>query len=462
MIALLACVGPTSTPHVALDDSDAGLPHSSVDSSADSSVDSPSDSGDGPDLRALSELVLRATHNSYEGGERGSLTAQLDAGVRFVELDVHDDDYDDEGYRVGHLFAGNAVDHDGNPDGDGLGDWLAVIADWSAAHPQAAPIVVGVDIKDDLTDNVSHGAGNLAALGDTIEAAFGDRLLRELGGLDEMRGGVAVVYSGDEDTRLGYIRDEGANPAIAVNASGQVVEVHDSGRGALWYWTGQLDGTELTWQRHGSLGSGWDPAVALSDDGEVLLISTNTGNVLDHRSGEFDGEDITWSAATAFDTGVNPSLEWLGGDLYREVHESPTTGANWFWDIELRGGSVSLGDHSTTEDARYDETSAGGLQAATDGDVLVVNGERIRYPEVAFVELQRGDDALIEAEARFAAVGSGDSAQVETWLGQGLVVRVWGFDSDDAGEATIPQLPATDTPNASWYEAWCVEVGAVD
>ncbi|HJN73531.1 MAG TPA: hypothetical protein QGF58_06310 [Myxococcota bacterium] len=456
MTWLLACTHQVSPP--------SGVPDTSARAdSSDSVPDSQPADDSGPiDERELSELVLRASHNSYEGGDRGSLVEQLDAGVRFLELDVHDDDFEDEGYRIGHLWVGQGVDHDGNPASDALVDWLAVISQWSDEHPEHAPIVLGLDLKDDLTDNPHYDQGNLARLGDELLQAFGEDLLVELAGLDAMRGEVAVVYSGHEGTRLAALRDEGANPAIAVNAEGQVVEVHDDGLGSLWYWAGQLDGEGVSWKRHGALGSGWDPAVALTDGGEVLLISTDQGNLLDYRAGRFDGEDIVWSDAVAFDSGVLPSLSWLGGTEFREVHQSASTGSTWFWLLELQDSVVSLGDHDTTSDARYDETSAGELVVTSDEGDMVVNGERITYPTRAFVELQQGNDALIEAQASFAAVSSGDTEQVEAWKAEGRIVRVWGFDEDDAASSAVPQLPATDTPLAPWYEAWCVAAGAVE
>lgn len=47
----------------------------------------------GDDL-PFASATFRATHNSYSGnlgGTRGSIVSQLDAGVRFLELDIHDE-----------------------------------------------------------------------------------------------------------------------------------------------------------------------------------------------------------------------------------------------------------------------------------------------------------------------------------------------------------------------------------
>src|SRR5262249_15973570 len=152
-------------------------------------------------------------------------------------------------------------------------DWLTVVASWSFSHPTAAPIVVMLDLKDDLTDNPSFAAGNMTALNQELQSVFGSRLLRpsEYVGqptVDPPRGRVLRLLSGDGGSRPESGADVGFNPAVGMNNSGQVVEVHDSGGGALWYWTGRYgaDG-RVTWLRHGRYDSGVTPAVAINDNG---------------------------------------------------------------------------------------------------------------------------------------------------------------------------------------------------
>ena len=73
------------------------------------------------------------THNSYEGGPRGSVPAQLTENVRSVELDIWDNDFEKVGdYRLGHFKPGHAVALGAGAPGDNpstllLRDWLRVI-----------------------------------------------------------------------------------------------------------------------------------------------------------------------------------------------------------------------------------------------------------------------------------------------------------------------------------------------
>ena len=106
-------------------------------------------------MKRYSQCEFAATHNSYSGKDRGSLSDQLAAGIRCVELDFHDNGYEDfRDYRVGHMGPGAevAAGH-GNPLSPLLKDWLGAVSQWSLAHKGHTPITVVLDSKDDLTDN---------------------------------------------------------------------------------------------------------------------------------------------------------------------------------------------------------------------------------------------------------------------------------------------------------------------
>lgn len=327
----------------------------------------------------FSDTVFAATHNSYSGnvdGAKGSISYQLDHGVRFIEFDIHDNGYATRhDYGIGHSSPGDLVDHAGNPASDRLRDWLAAVNTWSAAHPDAAPIVVMLDLKDDLTDNDSFAAGNLAAVNAELSAAFGPRLLspaayRTGATTDSLRGKVLPLLSGDGGTRAAYRRDVGYHPAVAINSRGQVVEVHDSGGGALWYWTGQLgaDG-RVTWRRHGRYDSGQTPAVALDDSGRIVEVhQSQSAATLWYRTGQLgaDGE-IAWSASHQYDNGVLPTVAFTSSGL-REIHRSQASDQNWQWRGTLSGDTVTWTGNAKTSDPRYDKANAGRISVTTGAD----------------------------------------------------------------------------------------------
>src|SRR4051812_40574481 len=297
------------------------------------------------------EVVVAATHNSYSGGDRGSIPHQLDAGVRFIEFDVHDNDFERNGYRIGHGEPGADVAHiPGNPATNALTDWLDVVARWSSRNQQA-PILLALDLKDSLTDNRSFAAGNLANL-NAVLASHLPRLFpaRELGAgaWPELRDQVLVLLSGNHGTRQGYLRDGGENPAVAVDARGRIVEVHDSGSGDLWYWTGEfLSPTEVRWHRHGWYDTGQLPAVALDSSGRIVEVHQRPdGEQLYYRIGRLGNDfELKWTQAggrpfPGNDGGRGPTVRFAGGDRVRELHQG-STGQHWYWNGTLSGGGIA-------------------------------------------------------------------------------------------------------------------------
>ena len=175
-----------------------------------------------PATLAFTHVYFSATHNSYEGGERRSVREQLEAGVRAIEYDVHDNDFDREGYRLGHLRHGEAVERgQGNPNTNDLDAWLDVIDQWSSDHPDHAPLLLTIDLKDNLMDNRSYDDGNLAHL-NTVLINHLSRIWRPEDGADNVesaRDHVLCILSGDGGTRRGYLHDVGSSPALALLAA---------------------------------------------------------------------------------------------------------------------------------------------------------------------------------------------------------------------------------------------------
>lgn len=434
----------------------------------------------------FTSAIFLATHNSYSGnldGAKNSIDYQLDHGVRFIELDIQDNDYaTNHDYSLGHSSAGDLVDHSGgNPSSNLLHDWLNLIAAWSNANPTHAPLVVMLDIKDDLTDNTSFAAGNLAALNQELRTAFGGSLLTasayQAGStVDALRGKVLTLLSGDTGTREEYRRDTGDDPAVAVNANGQVVEVHDSGAGALWYWTGTYgaDG-RITWLRHGKYDSGTTPAVALNANGDIVEVhKSQSASTLWYHVGHLgsDGE-ITWSASHQYDNGVLPSLVFTGPTTLREVHQSQSNSQNWTWNgtLNVSAQTVTWSGNAKTSDARYDKTTAGGVHVYTGADGSTpsntlrystpqVTGGRVQYQQTAFDEYQDGDPAEL-SDALFYAAPATDTSFIVAGRQSGHLVRGWDFDSASDATSPLANYPASNTPWASWYQTMVTQAGAV-
>ena len=466
------------------------------DTAGDSSQDNDTGLLTVDDSLPYDQACFRASHNSYEGEARGTIVAQLQAGVRQIELDFHDNDYEVEGFRVGHTGPGQGVYHEGdNPDSNRLEDWLSVISGWSLANRDHAPINLLLNIKDDLTDNRSTSQGSLAALNSMVVSQFGERLFwaRDHEGVwptvNALRGKVIVGLTGRETTssRVAYLRDKGVNPAVAINDYGQIIEVHKSeSQDMLWFWTGQLqaDGSVIWWH-HGRYDSGRDPAVALNNHGVFVEVHrSHADNDLWSWTGRITSEgDLEFLENTEFSNGLEPTVAFddLDGHTVRTIYQSPASEGLRSTSVGTVGGTGSLewSDSLETTEALFSKASstseAGEVSVASSSlgasgpDTLVYetpgNGPRhIRYAQVAFIDSNDGDPGVVSEWTSFRSFRTGDHRQALDWRLAGGISRVWRFSSSDADALAVapPQFGATDEPLSTWYQVWSEENGCED
>ena len=428
------------------------------------------------------------THNSYSGGDRGSLPRQLDLGIRDLELDFHDNGFEQlKDYRVGHLKPGAEVAlGNGNPATLLLGDWLGVIASWSNAHPGHGPVTVTLDAKDDLTDN--DAGGDLEDLNGILEAAFGARLFtrddrdRDSGwrDTDQLRDRVLCVLSGAGSTRAAYRWAYGSDPAIAVNARGAAVLAYRSTVGDLSCWTGTVSRAEprIDWRRKATFGfSGLglrQPVIVIDDQGWVVAAyafgprAGFQGPSLESKVGRLqDDGRIVWYGSSVFAQGSAPSLSLLGDEVL-EVHT--------MWDgqrrqrvrgvLNRRKRKVEWQSPRATEQRPFvrDVATWEGRELGCEVDAagVIISGftqrlQPVRFRQLAFVEEQKGDDPRVIRDALFFAADAKDRAAVAESRNRGLVARAWGYEQgDQSSPPSLPQenMPATDTPQAAWYQAY--------
>lgn len=472
-----------------------------------SAIDRESDEGERPYRSA----IFRATHNSYSGGSRRSIEEQLDSGVRFIEFDIHAAGFGESGdFSLGHNAPGQEVSHEGtNPESNRLSEWLQLIARWSSLHQLHAPITIGLDMKDNLSDAASAARGNVGALNEIIEKYLGDVLVRpsefEMDGrlasgptVNQLRGRILVVLSGDVDSRSFYRWDVGNRPAVAMNASGWIVEVHDSGTGTLgslfprfqylWYWTGRrMQDGRIKWLRHGKYDSGIDPAIAINNSNDIVEVhKSGSKDTLWCHYGKLDEHgEIAWSPAIKYDTGVSPTVAFTNLDStnVREIHSSENQ-SNEFWtwrgNIDVKRQVISWSEHGRTSDAPFskESTQSAGIMltvsASASPNTVPVPGTlryttsdgrqgRIRHEQIAFIEYQQNNaTALIDDGIFFHAGKAGAREWITLQRHAGYSVRQWGFNSIAHAVTPPANFPATDHPFEQWYRSYMDSIGAVE
>lgn len=436
-----------------------------------------------------------ATHNSYEGGDRGWIPGQLDRKVRCLELDIWDNDYEEFGdFRLGHFKPGHAVARGAGNPGENpntllLRDWLKTIGGWSAANPGHAAITLVLDVKSDLTDN--DDAGDLEDLNQKLEKAFGTKLFTRddygagLGQWPEttaLRDRVICVLSGNTNTRSSYRYCFGQRPAIAASSSGRVVIAYRSTGGDMRYWSGKakVKSKVVEWERKGTYAFSpytvSEPAIAMADDGWIVSvhrIGPRPGEqgpaLLESKVGELqDDGRIIWYAGASFSEGMQPSVELASATKVREIHTTPSGKS-----LRLREGTLNRArkkvewkDSEATEGPAFPRDSAtwnghelrcltnasGMMLCAFDGSQMPV-----RYRQVAFVELQSQEDRTELVDPLFYGASAADRAAIEAARRSGLTARAWWFKD---GHRTEPPSPpqentaATDHPFSAWYQPY--------
>lgn len=430
----------------------------------------------------LQHMYIKSSHNSYEGGPRGTIINQLNSGIRSIEYDLHDNDFMTQGYRLGHIRHNDSVALGGdNPNSTALPSWLDILETWSDRHPQHAPLILILDLKDNLTDNRSYAEGNLTHLNKEILGAFSRIWRPEDGVLDveSMRGHTLCVLSGDQETRLSYLYDQGTSPAVTANQNGVILEVHDSGSGHIWYWSGELETelgeSRLSWRRHGRYDTGRRPSVLLDSQGRVIEVHqsesrdrlwTMVGHI--NTSGELYLGD-----SNDFADGSNPTLRWAhevdGGPVdYTEILVRYMDGRG---QVKERRGEVDYGRErvswgsESTIPSLFDKmtTLLNGVTltvSATGGDLrgteyppgtlrVNYNGreELVRYEQVCFVEWQRLErSSPVLKEQLFGAVSAEEYLSLPSITRETYLIRGWGFSRTFYQDEEIPQMPATDNP----------------
>jgi hypothetical protein len=432
-------------------------------------------------------IRARASHNSYSGGARGSLIDQLNANVRCIEFDFHDNDFEIiKDFRIGHLKPGAEVDHTPpNPPDDKLDSWLAIVNAWSIANPGHEPITIVLDAKDDLTD--SNGA-DLEELNRRLEAMFGPRLYTRADydgtwpNLDDMRDKVLCVLSGNGGSRAAYRWSMGSTPSVSANASGDVVVAYRSTTGEINCWAGRATEGEsaVSWLRKHTLAVSdidlAEPAIKINDDGWAVAVyrfgprpgPQKHGLMLASRLGHLKDGRINWGKVQVLGDGMTPSLKIDGDDVELIYKNADGGGRRLITGVMDRTKrSMTWKKPKDTQRAlfprdvspwnthtiRVEPDALGAIGCAIDGGTSVP----VRFRQIVFVERQSGEDPKIFRDAPFFGAGAANRHDLEEARKAGLVCRAWGFaelNKPAMPAEDLENFPATDTPLIVWYQTY--------
>ena len=339
------------------------------------------------------DVLFSGTHSSCFGseddGKRGSLISQLNGGIRYLQFNILGDG-NLRGYSQAFCIGKDSIgDHaatmiDGNPFTFELKEWFQLLADWSFEHPHHTPITVGIEMMQPLCINSKYiGRGSLGQLNELIYSVFGMQLFAAYNfdktyrnhwpEINEMKGRIVFVLSGNFTSCLSYLRCQGLHPCIDVNEKGFVISVYTNTDGELLYWTGSLINNGIDWNRNNIVYDkitstviyGNTPDVSMNDSNWVVLVyEKGIKSTLYYKIGRigflsiersFDHSpnskviDVEWvSKSASYDYGINPSVNLLNDGTVVEVHKSEANDKLWFniGMLDKSKGTISWVKHS--------------------------------------------------------------------------------------------------------------------
>lgn len=174
--------------------------------------------------------------------------------------------------------------------------------------------------------------------------------------------------------------DSGIHPAVAVNAGGTVVEVHETQSpvsSKMYYHVGQANGSNNTvsFGSSHSYDDGNQPDVALNDANVVVEVHESNGpsSNLWSRVGIVDTgkQTISFGDSQNYDVGSTPSVAVNNSNVVIEVHQSNGPSANLWY----RVGTVDPSSKTLTfgDSHSYDTGANPSVALTDDGFVIEVH-----------------------------------------------------------------------------------------
>ncbi|MDO7877689.1 hypothetical protein Q5H93_23335 [Hymenobacter sp. ASUV-10] len=173
--------------------------------------------------------------------------------------------------------------------------------------------------------------------------------------------------------------DDGITPGVALNASGTVVEVHQSNGGSsnLWCHVGPVNTSSksISFGKSQQYDKGTTPSVALNDHGVVVEIHQSNGasTSLWYNVGQVDTskKEIDFGKSWEHVNGVTPIVALNNNGLVVEVHQSNGPSFNLWYTV----GQVNTSDKSISfgESQPYDTGTRPAITLTDDGRVIEVH-----------------------------------------------------------------------------------------
>jgi len=381
-------------------------------SDSDSTTPSPPPGGD---TLSFLKSHYRVSHNSYSGnldnGYRGSIIQQLDAGLRFVEFDIHCEiDGDNVAFIVGHSHPRQYVDlTHGNPDSYNVINWINIVKKWVQKNQPGEPVILAFDWKNDKDNDTPKALEALHNFfAHTEEPSEMDAVCYpkdfDADTILDYPGKILVVLSGNEDVRQYY-----SDNYCFTNSQCSDKNAHPVAHMFVEYQAGntKVSDGEFFYARAADDGGSCDWAQGVEDEHFTRLWEvTNDSCKWDETETTWKGPNLPatnfpyfgWYARYTHGLEAIPVFEF--GDVDWKSPHSPRKGSNPDVAINNHGHVVEV-HKSQSEDQLYysvGNISGDGKSIDWDDEFHDQNYTHGTTPSVAIVDHlnDKGDLLLIE------------------------------------------------------------------
>ncbi len=348
------------------------------------------------------ETHYRTGHNSYSGnlhnGYRGSIIQQLDAGLRFVELDIHLR-FNDEGnvvFKVGHDDPGNQVDHtNGNPGSSDCQDWISVVKYWVDNNQPTEPVILAFDWKSGFDKDNEEDQSAIQTLhgyftNNTHSTYLYPKDFDVGNEMSQYHTRIMVLLSGNESAREYYLNnycfsDSKCSDTNAPPVAQMFVEYQPDNdktltgdEGELFYarafkdggcdWAKEMEGNHFT--RLWLLDSPCDPKVPNLPATNFPYFGWYARYIEDLSPiPAFDSQDVAWCwlDPRTPGKGSNPDVAVNNLGFVVEVHKSQNGDTLWCKAGKINGNSIDW----RSEDKQYDGNGQNPSVVLTDTNLVV-------------------------------------------------------------------------------------------
>lgn len=256
--------------------------------------------------------------------------------------------------------------------------------------------------------------------------------------------------------------DDGFTPSIAFVKNDTLVEEHVSSNGYLWYHVGVVNRASVSWGAAQQYDDGADPSVAGDGKGGVLEVHRGgqSSDQLYYRTGteksiiQVDWNKINGNDSTPYAKGYRPAVAFSGPNVVVETHSDASGLGSW------SVGKIAAGKLTWFPGGSFAGSFRPTVAANARGNAIELERDATPYQTVDGLKYYH----LAYRVGHFVQRVSWDDRHVIDATSTVLIYRNWSVSLDDAGNVIVLYDCDATTYYAGTSHAygWCTLTGKLE